>query len=208
MSLLTVGFDILGMSPLTIVWAALGLLEYINAAKCVRSPKAALAEADLVGADLLARGSEGAIRALALCYAGALGGLGTIRLAYALERPSAGLWWLMLLAHALEFEFWWAHATIPETARRVFALNAYAPDASLSTRANVLRAIRGGVNPLHDVLLVGFPGIFSLLLSDAPSSRAAIACCCLFLLLVGWRCGDGVPFSSRSWEVARPARDG
>ena len=42
MSLLTVGFDILGMSPLTIVWAALGLLEYINAAKCVRSPKAAL----------------------------------------------------------------------------------------------------------------------------------------------------------------------
>ena len=27
MSLLTVGFDILGMSPLTIVWAALGLLE-------------------------------------------------------------------------------------------------------------------------------------------------------------------------------------
>ena len=83
MSLLTVGFDILGMSPLTIVWAALGLLEYINAAKCVRSPKAALAEADLVGADLLARGSEGAIRALALCYAGALGGLGTIRLAYA-----------------------------------------------------------------------------------------------------------------------------
>ena len=53
-------------SSLTLCWVALGVLEFVNAAKCLRSPKAALAEADLVGADVLARGSAGGAAGLTI----------------------------------------------------------------------------------------------------------------------------------------------
>ena len=160
------------MAATTVMFLALGGLEFANSVQCLLNPEATATA--LLGIIPVGDANE----AWARSYAFALWGLGSARIAYALNASDKTIWALTLGIHIYEMFFWWASSMEPGSAAAILAAQGVKGGLVEETPVIVqlLKAMCStrefGEHLIHHVLLLGLPCIIALLLLKFPGDGA------------------------------------
>jgi hypothetical protein len=98
-------------------------------------------------------------------------GLGSVRIAAAVQPDSKPIWALNLFMHFAEASFWWTEALEPITTAKIFEMQGYVANLTESSAPQIFKALLNGSisDPLIHVLLLGVPLLIVLILANFPS---------------------------------------